>query len=361
MNINELRQQKAEKVERMQTIIDGAQTEKRNCNKQEVAEWQSLENEVRALDFEIEALETQEKRNKELVINNLDKQEDKNRMTKKLQNIVAENRSGDMLNNFTIDTRSIDLTSGIYNETVFGEIYTNGEVPLYPTMGVKYMSGLVGNLKLPKFSGVLLGGKVAPGTESMNDKTLGSVDLIDNDTFRLSETVSKEMLKQDSLIASVIAELVKGVDRKIYQQIFTVALAAATEVSGVTSVSYANMNTLESTIEPANQEGYLMSKTAFFGAKNTIVDAGSGRFLISKSGANKGVTIDGTPVYFSSAIAKQYIYGDLSSIVVGEWDGIDVTIDIYSKAKDGQAVITVAKKAAVVNRGVNCLVKSKIA
>ena len=52
--------------------------------------------------------------------------------------------------------------------------------------------------------------------------------------------------------------------------------------------------------------------------------------------------IDGTEAYNTSNVSgKHYVYGDFSNLAIGSWGGVDLTVDPYTKAGDGQVRIVV--------------------
>ena len=52
--------------------------------------------------------------------------------------------------------------------------------------------------------------------------------------------------------------------------------------------------------------------------------------------------IDGTPVYNTSNVgATNVAYGDFSQLAIGQWGGIDLTVDPYTKAADGKVRLVI--------------------
>lgn len=354
MTLRELMVERSNNIQKMEEIMTATNNSERGINQSIIDELEILKNrdlELKAQIVELERIENEEKEN--LKNNNYNKNLKK--MKRNLVDLIKENRNGEGFNKINI--RAIDHTTGVYDESV-AELYSNGEKPLYEQMGVALIKGITeGNVKLPKIAPIV-GGKVATGTQFDNDKTLGFVDLSQDERFRITETVSLDMLKQDALIAGLIEEMIKGVDRKIFNEIFVVALAGAKAQSAVKAIDTASFNALEAEVDAENV-GFLMPKTVFFTAKSTSVNANSAEYLVKMNGQNQGTTFDGIPVFYSGSMVKQYVFGDLKSIVVGDWGEIE--IDVERDAKKGQAYITVAKKACVKYRGVDSLVKTTIA
>ena len=52
--------------------------------------------------------------------------------------------------------------------------------------------------------------------------------------------------------------------------------------------------------------------------------------------------VDGTPALVTSNVAKNMLaYGDFSNIAIGSWGAIDLTVDPYTKAGDGQVRLVI--------------------
>lgn len=354
MKLQELIKLRSENAEQMEALLNEAEISERNLNEEELTRWNEFKEKDEELTKQINIRKEQDEINKRSVNTEINNKKQQTKM-RKLIDLVRENKTAEGNYKFTI--RSIDTTTGVYDESV-AELYSNGEKPLYESMGVALLTGLTeGSVKLPKIAPIVAG-KVATGTQYDNPNALGFVDLTQDERFRITETISLDMLKQDALVAGLVAEMIKGVDRKIYNEVFTVALAGATADATATAVAADDFNTLEKQVD-ADTVGFLMSKDAFFSAKSTQVNANSPEYLVKMNGQNAGFTFDGMPVFYNGSIAKQYIFGDLKSIVFGDWGEIEV--DMERDAKKGQAYITVAKKACVKYRGVDSLVKSSIA
>ena len=114
--------------------------------------------------------------------------------------------------------------------------------------------------------------------------------------------------------------------------------------------SYANLCALEASIENNN----------IFGKMSYLVSPGAKANLRSMAKSSKvtqlvleGGDIDGTPVYSSTNVGKgvgsgtpfvqsgNLIYGDFSNLVIGQWGGLDLTVDPYTLAAAGKVRVVV--------------------
>ena len=52
--------------------------------------------------------------------------------------------------------------------------------------------------------------------------------------------------------------------------------------------------------------------------------------------------VDGTKAFNTSNVSgTQYVFGDFSNLAIGSWGGVDLTVDPYTKAADGQIRLVV--------------------
>ena len=48
-------------------------------------------------------------------------------------------------------------------------------------------------------------------------------------------------------------------------------------------------------------------------------------------------SVDGTPALVTTNVAQnKYVVGDFSNLAIGQWSGIDLTVDPFTLAKSGQ-------------------------
>lgn len=77
------------------------------------------------------------------------------------------------------------------------------------------------------------------------------------------------------------------------------------------------------------KSGIAMTAAIYAFLANAPIDAGSGRFVLENG------QINGLPVIWSNNIPTNYIlFGDYSKFVVGQWGGVDLVLNPYTRAKD---------------------------
>ena len=213
--------------------------------------------------------------------------------------------------------------------------------------GAHILTGLVGDLQIP-----------AMGAENVNwegetttaKDGAGAFTNVKLTPHRLSAyiDVSKQFLVQDSLGAEALIrrDLVNAIQSKLEDTIFSTAAASGGKPAGIfagvtaTKVTdFKGLCTLESDVEDANFYGpakYIVSPKAKAAMRAMAKSTKSTQLVL------EGDNIDGTPVLSTGHIAKDtFAYGDWSQLYVGQWGAIDLTVDPYTKAADGQVRLVV--------------------
>jgi HK97 family phage major capsid protein len=109
---------------------------------------------------------------------------------------------------------------------------------------------------------------------------------------------------------------------------------------------------LEALVEGQNlaldSSGYLINVSTKAKLKRTKVDAGSGLFLM-----NSNTDLNGYPVQVTTNVPRNLskgtsneklsaaIFGDWSQLLIGQWGGLDITVDNITLAKQGQVEIII--------------------
>ena len=212
--------------------------------------------------------------------------------------------------------------------------------------GAKFLTNLVGDVQVPIMgaSNVTWEGETADAKDGA-----GMFSNVKLQPKRLTAyiDISKQFLAQDSLSAEALIrqDLINAINSKLEATILG-AESGANQPSGLfngitaTSVSdFAGVCDLEAAIEDANVIGeckYVMSNKAKAGFRNMAKSAKSTQLVM------EGGMIDGTPVLNTSNVeGKNFIYGDFSNLAIGQWGGIDLTVDPYTKAAQGQVRLVV--------------------
>ena len=217
--------------------------------------------------------------------------------------------------------------------------------------GARYLSNLVGDVQVPIMGATSVGwaGEVADAADGASGFT--SVTLSPKRLTAYID-ISKQFLVQDSIDAEnmIKADLVNAISSKLEETILGTASGSTTQPEGIfhaipmsasTSAitAYSGVCDAESVVEDSNilgQPVYVMSNKA------KAVFRAMPKSSKSTQLVYEGGELDGTPVYSTSNISdKKFVYGDFSNLVIGNWGGIDLTVDPYTKAAAGQVRLVI--------------------
>ena len=213
--------------------------------------------------------------------------------------------------------------------------------------GAHLLTGLVGDLQIPAMGAENVNWEGETASCQDGASTFTNVKLTPH---RLSAyiDISKQFLVQDSLGAEALIrrDLVNAIQSKLEATIFSTDAADGSKPAGIfngkvaTKVTdFKGLCTLESDVEDANFYGpakYIVSPKAKAAMRAMAKSTKSTQLVM------EGDNIDGTPVLSTGHMAKDtFAYGDWSQLYVGQWGAIDLTVDPYTKAADGQVRLVV--------------------
>ena len=213
--------------------------------------------------------------------------------------------------------------------------------------GAKYMSGLIGDVQVHIMGAgnVTWEGEVASAKEAGYTFTSKKLQ-----PKRLTAYVdiSTQFLVQDSIGAeqAIRADIVAAINSKLESTILGSAQGSTTTPAGIfygqtpkKITTFKDICDLEASIEDANVIGeckYVMSNKAKAALRNMAKSSKSTQ-LVMENGE-----VDGTPVLNTSNVEAQNIaYGDWNNLAIGQWGSIDLVVDPYTLAKDGQVRIVI--------------------
>ena len=375
-------------LDKVEQIISNAEKEERKLNDSESTELTNIKRSIAEKDLEIEKLN--EDNNSILKIRNNNKTIMEN---KKFSLLKAIN---DVANNRTLDERAQAVVNeGIEEMRKAGQSYSGSIVlpveerstiqatvegagienvpedklnilePLRAKMvlsqaGANFMTGLVGDVSIPAYSGNTVGWKGEIEAAGDGAGTFSEVTLTPKRLTAYVD-VSKQFLIQDSNSAEDMLkrDIINALSEKLEQTILGAEAGSNTKpagiFNGVTAVKYADVVNMEATLENANVGGnicYIVNPTAKATLKTTSKDSGSGRFLM------EGGEIDGYPVYTSSAVAsKGVVMGNFEDYVIAQWGGIDLVVDAVTQAVNGKVRLVVSGYFDAKPRRANAFVK----
>ena len=213
--------------------------------------------------------------------------------------------------------------------------------------GANYLTGLVGNVQIPTMTAenVYWEGEITSASNGA-----GSFDHINMAPRRLSAYVdiSKQFLVQDSLGAEnlIRKQLVEAINDKLEATILSDAAASGNVPAGIFNgvtateiASYADVCDFEAELDNANFIGdfkYVINPKAKAALRSMIKGTNATGMVMENN------AIDGTPTEMTTHMDTDTLaYGDWSQLYIGQWGAIDLTVDPYTKAADGQVRLVI--------------------
>lgn len=374
MNKIEIRDKQATLKDEAIEIINKAKSEIRELTEDELNTISKIKEQINALNQQLEEIE------KEMFAESADKTNTKNKRSMNFSLIksirdISNNKQLDNASQAVINAgaeemrkaglsyggqiqipvaelRANEVTVSSEGEDVVETTFTNILEPLRAKnvlvkAGAKFMSGLVGDVQIPIMNPSQVGW--AGEIEEAADANV-SFDNVKLTPKRLTAYVdiSKQFLAQDSLDAESMIknDLLNAINTKLESTILGTDEGTATKPAGIFNgtltgiTTFADVCTLESTVDDSNVMGecaYIVSNKAKANLRNMAKSTKSTE-LVMQNGE-----IDGTPVYNTSNVGAEYgvAYGDWSNLVIGQWGGIDLTVDPFSQATKGCVRVTV--------------------
>ena len=385
LNSLEITDKKEQLKLRCKEIINTCKVEIREMSEDEEKEFNDAKEEIKSLNEQLEELQAKLAQYEEEPIEEEENNTNSNKRTKTINsmntefrlikaiNDIANNRSLDnvasaVISKGTEEMRKSGLSYGgqiqLPTEELRATITVESEgedvvaTELYNIIeplraknvlvqaGAKFLTNLVGDVQVPIMgaSNVTWEGETADAKDGA-----GAFSNVKLQPKRLTAyiDISKQFLAQDSLSAEALIrqDLINAINSKLEATILG-SETGANQPSGLfngitaTSVSdFAGVCDLEAAIEDANVIGeckYVMSNKAKAAFRNMSKSTKSTQLVM------EGGMIDGTPVLNTSNVeGKNFIYGDFSNLAIGQWGGIDLTVDPYTKAAQGQVRLVV--------------------
>lgn len=350
-----------------EAIIGNAEKESRKLDDDEKAKFEALKNQMDEVDNEIRKLN-------EKLIKETNKRNMENFSLLKAINDIANNRqldersqevvnegisemrksglsySGQIVLPVTEARADVQATVEGAGQEVVAEDKLNILEPLRASLvmvqaGANYMTGLVGNVSIPVYSGSNVGwaGEIEAAKDGAG--TFSEVTLSPKRITAFLD-VSKQFLLQDSASAEALlrADIVRAIANKLEATILGDKDGSTTQPKGLfynvedlQNITYADMVEVIAMLEQQNVTGdikFIVSPLIKALLKTTSKDSGSGVFVMEDG------EVDGLPVLSTSACMGLAV-GNWADYVIAQWGGIDLTIDPYSQATNGKVRLVV--------------------
>jgi HK97 family phage major capsid protein len=382
-NSVELRQERAGLIEEANSLLETCKTEARNLNDDEQVSYDAKIENIDKLKKDIEMVERQEKLNAEIAANvaatpvNEPKEIRDYSFFKAIQESLNGNLDGveremheEAMNEARSAGRSInglgipsfmlearaDIsqgTSAIAPTNVNAYADAMREASVFDKVGANILTGLSANTTIPVTGTSTVsweGENAAAGDGGAN---FGKVELTPT---RLAAyvNISKQLLLQNGAGAelAIIRDLGRAVGQKMDAALFTTAgVTGAPDSVGelatstFTEAAFADKASIFSDFVSAEQKlaevGGLEGNLAYVASPKLMSQLKQSAQVAAVSAGFQGNVINGYPSYFtngctSAAGSGDFYFGDFSKLYIGMFGGLDIMVDPYSAAKNGQ-------------------------
>jgi len=383
MNLLELVDKKDLKIKELESFTEKLKVEHRKMDESENTDFNKIKEDIKNLEKQIEDIQAEDKmavRNDDSIKKNNVKKMNDFSLLKTIRSIV-ENRGFDERTLEILEQGKKDFTHAgmtyrgqitlpveLRADTVLAgtqyagqEAVAEAKFPLLPALraktvlgqaGATFYTGLVGDVSIPVIGGssVFWGtetGAAISGTTSFTEVTLTPKRL----TSYID--ISKQFLVQDSINAeqALMQDLTNAILATVEATVFDATASSTSRPAGLFynadysgtlsgTTTWAKLIGIKAAVDTANAlTGNLAYVTTpALGAvwETTTIDSGGGVMCM-----NNG-KVGGYPVYITSNVnSGKVAFGNWADYVVGQWGGMDITVDPYSQAVNGKVRIIV--------------------
>jgi HK97 family phage major capsid protein/HK97 family phage prohead protease len=227
-------------------------------------------------------------------------------------------------------------------------------------LGARVLSGLEGNITIPKQTGagtaywVNEGGDVTESTQAigqvaMSPKTVGGYTEFTRRMLLQSSPDVENFVRDD--LAQILAI---GIDRAALRGSGTggepLGILNTTGIGSVTittgTFTFAKLVDLETEVAIDNADlgslAYLASATDRGIMKKTEKSSSTGQYIWNNMAGMPGVgEVNGYPAYASNQLAADsVIFGNWAELIIGEWGVLDLNVNPYKKDQSGGVCVT---------------------
>lgn len=265
-----------------------------------------------------------------------------------------------------------DLLAGSFIDALRNAMVING-------LGTRMLTGLVGNIAIPRLSGTGTAYWVAENTSpTESDQTIAQVTLSPKTVGAFTD-ISRRLLLQSSLdVEAMVQNDLATILGLAIQQAAISGSGASNQPSGIltrvtssviggangAAPTWANMIALESDVAVANADigtlAYLTNAKVRGKLKSTSKVSGQNGFVWEQgdtpvNGYRTAVTnavpsnlVKGT----SGAVCSAIIYGNFADLVIGMWGALDLMVDPYTGSTAGTVRVVALQDVDVQLRNV---------
>ena len=214
-------------------------------------------------------------------------------------------------------------------------------------MGATVLNDLEpGQLNMPSFGAVTTTFLDEAASASAQKSTVAKVTLVPRG-LRTYIPYTRDLAKQVS--PDVEAILIRLLEDSVAAGLDKAALAAvvtaATQPAGGTSLSWANVVAMETTINSKNANrgnlGYILPAASWGAAKTTLKSSGVGGYILEDNGMINGYKAD----FSNQFAANTPVFGNWADLVLGRWGGLDILVNPFTNDDTGEIRVNVYQYA----------------
>ena len=232
-------------------------------------------------------------------------------------------------------------------------------------LGARVMGDLVGSVPFVK-AGAITSNWLAEGVEaSVSKSTFAKVTMTPHRNATVA-AFSKDLLRQTSLdIEKIVMDLIMDSHAALLEAAAINGSGSSNQPRGIlntsgigdvaggtngAAISYANVVALETAINANNANrgklGYLTNAKVIGAMKTTEKSNGTARYILDMDGKVNGYPVEYTNLVPSdltkgsaSGVCSAMIFGNFEDLYIGHWGGIDIVLDPFTLAANGDVRI----------------------
>lgn len=381
MNINKLKEERANKIAELEAIVATMEKEERSVKtNEERTSFNNLKQEIEDLEAEITDAEFSEARKLEDV-KKVMKRDNRNSEEKEiarydLSKAINEFKRGNLSGfeaemqqeqeaqyaRFNIATNGLIVPDAVirsftkagnashYSE-VAGGVDIVADRGVLAQLGVTRYDGLTSAMKLTfndGFNAEFLG-EGANASDGSGNESAGEISA---KRIQGYSVFSNEFLGQSATMPSLMEDMIQSIEAATAKKIFDDIIASsATTLTGYGSTATAKVLTykdvlkLKGALKSANFKNprLVAGGELFAHLEGTAKDAGSGRYIIEAGKFNGYDAVDAMGL-IPSATKNNLIFGDMAKAHVGYFgSGVEILVDPYTQSNSGNVKVTYSR------------------
>lgn len=215
--------------------------------------------------------------------------------------------------------------------------------------GATMLTGLQGNVKIPKKSATSSGGWFAEGSAAsesemtitsitMSPKTVGAYTDVTRNLMMQGSPDVESLIRNDlaeSLALAIDLGALAGTGSSNQPTGIKATSGINTKDFAATNPTFAEIVGMETEVATDNalrgNLAYILNAAMYGALKTTTKDSGSGQFVVEPNG-----NVNGRKVIVSNQVAAGDAYfGNFSDLLIGMWGGLDILVDPYTASTTG--------------------------